>query len=91
MRPMSDLGPVLRPLEGGHSGRTFLGEVGGERAVVRRYPPGDPRGDAAPEVDLAVLGIGASPGKTNVMAAKAVEQLGETPTRVDVIAAISGG
>jgi aminoglycoside phosphotransferase (APT) family kinase protein len=52
---MSDLGPVLRPLEGGHSGRTFLGEVGGERAVVRLYPPGDPRGDAAPEVDQAVL------------------------------------
>jgi aminoglycoside phosphotransferase (APT) family kinase protein len=55
MRPMSDLGPVLRPLEGGHSGRTFLGEVGGERAVVRLYPPDDPRGDAAPEVDQAVL------------------------------------
>ena len=46
---------MLRPLEGGHSGRTFLGEVGGERAVVRLYPPGDPRGDAAPEVDQAVL------------------------------------
>lgn len=52
---MSDLGPVLRPLEGGHSGLTFLGEVGGERAVVRLYPPGAPRGDAAPEVDQAVL------------------------------------
>ena len=52
---MSELGTVLRPLEGGHSGRTFLGEVGGERAVVRLYPPGDPRGDAAPEVDQAVL------------------------------------
>ncbi|MGF9756677.1 phosphotransferase [Microvirga sp. 0TCS3.31] len=52
---MSDLGPVLRPLEGGHSGLTFLGEVGGQRAVVRLYPPGDPRGDAAPEVDQAVL------------------------------------
>lgn len=52
---MSELGPVLRPLEGGHSGRTFLGEVGGERAVVRLYPPDDPRGDAAPEVDQAVL------------------------------------
>src|SRR5690349_7563239 len=37
---MSDLGPVLRPLEGGHSGLTILGEVGGERAVVRLYPPG---------------------------------------------------
>ena len=52
---MSELGTVLRPLEGGHSGRTFLGEVAGERAVVRFYPPGDPRGDAAPEVDQAVL------------------------------------
>lgn len=52
---MSDLGPTLRPLDGGHSGRTFLGEVAGERAVVRLYPPGDPRGDAAPEVDQAVL------------------------------------
>lgn len=45
----------MRPLDGGHSGRTFLGEVGGERAVVRLYPPGDPRDDAAPEVDQAVL------------------------------------
>lgn len=52
---MSELGTVLQPLEGGHSGRTFLGEVAGERAVVRLYPPGDPRGDAAPEVDQAVL------------------------------------
>jgi aminoglycoside phosphotransferase (APT) family kinase protein len=52
---MSDLGPTLEPLAGGHSGRTFLGEVGGERAVVRLYPPDDPRGDAAPEVDQAVL------------------------------------
>ena len=52
---MSELGPTIEPLEGGHSGRTFLGEVGGERAVVRFYPPGDPRGDAAPEVDQAVL------------------------------------
>ncbi|WP_416958235.1 phosphotransferase family protein [Nocardioides sp. T5] len=52
---MSDLGPTLQPLAGGHSGRTFLGEVAGERAVVRLYPPGDPRGDAAPEVDQALL------------------------------------
>jgi lysine 6-dehydrogenase len=36
---------------------------------------------------LALLGMGSSPGKTNVMAAKAVEELGEAPTRVDVIAA----
>jgi aminoglycoside phosphotransferase (APT) family kinase protein len=52
---MSDLGPTLQPLAGGHSGRTFLGEVAGERAVVRLYPPDDLRGDAAPEVDQAVL------------------------------------
>jgi aminoglycoside phosphotransferase (APT) family kinase protein len=52
---MSDLGPTLQPLAGGHSGRTFLGDVGGERAVVRIYPPDDPRGDAAAEVDQAVL------------------------------------
>jgi aminoglycoside phosphotransferase (APT) family kinase protein len=52
---MSDLGPTLQPLAGGHSGRTFLGEVAGERAVVRLYPPGDPRGHEAPEVDQAVL------------------------------------
>ncbi|WP_322921839.1 phosphotransferase family protein [Nocardioides renjunii] len=52
---MSDLELSLDPLAGGHSGRTFLGEVGGERAVVRIYPPGDGRGSAAPEVDRAVL------------------------------------
>ena len=52
---MSDLGTSLSPLAGGHSGRTFLGEVGGERCVVRLYPPDDRRGDAAPEVDQAVL------------------------------------
>jgi aminoglycoside phosphotransferase (APT) family kinase protein len=54
-RRVSDLRTSLSPLAGGHSGRTFLGEVGGERAVVRLYPPDDPRGDAAPEVDQAVL------------------------------------
>lgn len=45
----------MRPLAGGHSGRTFVAEVAGERAVVRLYPPDDPRGEAAPEVDQAVL------------------------------------
>lgn len=54
---MSDLGASLTLLNGGHSGRTFVGEVGGERAVVRIYPPGDPRGPDAPEVDAAVLGL----------------------------------
>ncbi|HZI90995.1 MAG TPA: saccharopine dehydrogenase NADP-binding domain-containing protein [Thermoleophilaceae bacterium] len=33
---------------------------------------------------LAVLGMGSSPGKTNVMAVRAVRELGETPERVDV-------
>ncbi|GAB3033782.1 hypothetical protein GCM10011376_30140 [Nocardioides flavus (ex Wang et al. 2016)] len=52
---MSGATPSLTPLDGGHSGRTFLGEAGGERVVVRLYPPGDVRGDAAPEVDRSVL------------------------------------
>lgn len=50
-----DLLPSLTPLEGGHSGRTFLGEVAGERVVVRLYPPDDARGPVAPEIDEAVL------------------------------------
>ncbi len=36
---------------------------------------------------LALLGMGSSPGKTNVMAAKAVRELGGSPERIDVIAA----
>ena len=36
---------------------------------------------------LALLGMGASPGKTNVMAAHAVRELGEPPERIDVVAA----
>ncbi|NYE38730.1 aminoglycoside phosphotransferase (APT) family kinase protein [Nocardioides cavernae] len=52
---MTSLGPSLTPLEGGHSGRTFLGEVAGQRVVVRLYPPDDARGESAPEVDEAVL------------------------------------
>jgi saccharopine dehydrogenase (NAD+, L-lysine-forming) len=35
---------------------------------------------------LALVGMGSSPGKTNVMATRAVRQLGATPHRVDVIA-----
>jgi lysine 6-dehydrogenase len=35
---------------------------------------------------LGLLGMGSSPGKTNVMAVKAVRALGATPRRVDVIA-----
>lgn len=52
---MSELPTSVTPLAGGHSGRTFVGEVAGERAVLRIYPPGDARGPAAPEVDAAVL------------------------------------
>ncbi|QZY27895.1 phosphotransferase family protein [Nocardioides coralli] len=45
----------LTPLAGGWSGETFLGEVAGERCVVRIYAaPGD-RGAAAGEIDAAVL------------------------------------
>jgi lysine 6-dehydrogenase len=36
---------------------------------------------------VALLGMGSSPGKTNVMAARATELLEETPRSVDVIAA----
>lgn len=44
----------LEPLAGGWSGQTFLAEAGGERSVVRVYPPGR-RPDSAPEIDAAVL------------------------------------
>ena len=44
----------LTPLAGGWSGQTFVAEAGGERTVVRIYPPGR-RDDAAPEIDAAVL------------------------------------
>jgi len=36
---------------------------------------------------LALLGMGSSPGKTNVMGVRAVRELGTQPERVDVIAA----
>ncbi len=36
---------------------------------------------------LALLGMGSSPGKTNVMAVKAVRELGTRPERLDVLAA----
>ncbi|PKH41491.1 Phosphotransferase enzyme family protein [Nocardioides alpinus] len=49
------MGTSFAPLPGGHSGRTFVGDVAGERAVVRIYPPGDARGPEAPETDAAVL------------------------------------
>ena len=44
----------LTPLAGGWSGQTFLTRAGGERSVVRIYPPGL-RDDAAPDIDAAVL------------------------------------
>ncbi|CAB4765250.1 unannotated protein [freshwater metagenome] len=53
--PEPALGLHLEPLEGGWSGRTFLGTVAGERTVVRVYPPED--GDAAAR-DAAVLRLG---------------------------------
>jgi aminoglycoside phosphotransferase (APT) family kinase protein len=49
-----ELGSDLRPLAGGWSGQTFSAEAGGERSVVRIYPPGL-RPDEAPEIDAAVL------------------------------------
>jgi len=36
---------------------------------------------------LALLGMGSSPGKTNVMGVRAVRELGATPAQMDVIAA----
>lgn len=36
---------------------------------------------------LALLGMGSSPGKTNVMAVQAVRELGATPERIEVLAA----
>jgi Ser/Thr protein kinase RdoA (MazF antagonist) len=48
----------LQPLEGGHSGETFLAEVAGEEAVVRVYGARSARrGPLAPEVDAAVLDL----------------------------------
>ncbi|GAA5130516.1 hypothetical protein GCM10023339_61090 [Alloalcanivorax gelatiniphagus] len=55
-RGVSDAVPFLQPLAGGHSGRTFVAEVAGERSVVRLYPVDDDvRGAHAPEIDEAVL------------------------------------
>lgn len=55
--PVPDLPSSLTPLAGGHSGRTFVGEAGGERVVVRLYPPQLPGADTAPETDAAVLAL----------------------------------
>jgi aminoglycoside phosphotransferase (APT) family kinase protein len=53
--PETTLGLHLEPLEGGWSGRTFLGTVAGERTVVRVYPPEE---SDAPARDAAVLRLG---------------------------------
>jgi aminoglycoside phosphotransferase (APT) family kinase protein len=45
----------LTPLAGGWSGQTFLAEAAGERSVVRIYAEAGVRGDAAPEIDAALL------------------------------------
>jgi len=50
-----DLAASLTLLDGGHSGRTFVGEAGGERVVVRVYPPHLLGSDHTPETDAAVL------------------------------------
>lgn len=45
----------LSPLEGGRSGETFLGEVAGERCVVRIHADPGVRGAAAAEIDAALM------------------------------------
>ena len=45
----------LTPLPGGWSGETFLAETAGERSVVRIYARPSHRGEAAHEVDAALL------------------------------------
>jgi aminoglycoside phosphotransferase (APT) family kinase protein len=48
--------PEMAPLQGGHSGETFLAQLAGERSVVRIYGArGATRGPEAAEVDAAVL------------------------------------
>lgn len=56
-RRVPDFPTSLTPLAGGHSGRTFVGDAGGERVVVRLYPPGLPGAETAPETDAAVLAL----------------------------------
>ena len=51
---MTDL-TSLTPMPGGWSGETFLAETLGERSVVRIYARPSHRGDAAHEVDAALL------------------------------------
>lgn len=55
MDPFAEAGATLTPLEGGWSGQTFLAEVAGQRSVVRLYAVPGHRGEAAHEVDAALL------------------------------------
>ena len=75
----------LTPLAGGFSGRTFLGEVAGERVVVRLYPPDDQRGAEGPETDAAVVrlvrGLVPVPDVVEVRRGDGVEQPGLLVTR----------
>ncbi len=53
---MDDISTFVRPLEGGHSGETFLAGAAGEETVVRIYGGRSAlRGPLAPEIDAAVL------------------------------------
>lgn len=52
--PTADLA-AMTPLSGGWSGETFLAEAAGERSVVRVYARPSHRGEAAHEVDAALL------------------------------------
>ena len=53
---MDSLAAALTPLEGGHSGETFLAEAAGEQSVVRIYGERSAwRGPRAVEVDAALL------------------------------------
>ena len=54
MDPAVDL-TSLTPLAGGWSGETFVAEAAGERSVVRIYARPSHRGEAAHEVDAALL------------------------------------
>lgn len=82
---MTDSFSTLTPLAGGFSGRTLLGEVAGERVVVRVHPPGDGRGVDAPEVDAAVMrlvrGLVPVPEVVEVRRGDGVERPGLLVTR----------
>src|SRR5947209_6515949 len=60
-------------------------DLGGLYTMTRRQL--EQHGEFERAGRLAVLGIGSSPGKTNLMAAEAVRRLGRPPDSVDVFAA----